>query len=125
MAQNVHKGLLIALAASAVSSNGIDQDNPFWTGLQVGINITAITGAGASLTVVVEGRDEASGVYFTLLSSAALTATGFTLLTVYPGIAVAANVSASQVLPKTWRVRCVIAGTTPAVTATIGASLKV
>lgn len=124
MTQNTNKTLL-TLAAAAVSGSIPALDNPFWCGVQIGINITAITGTTPTLTVIIEGLDEASGVYYPLLSSAALAATGFTLLSLYPGIATAANASASQALPKSWRVRYVIAGTTPAVTATIGAGLNI
>jgi hypothetical protein len=125
MDNNVNIGPLVALSGASTSGNTVTQDNLQWRGLQLGINITAITGTSPSITVVVEGLDEASGQYYTLLSSAALSVAGFTPLTVYPGIAAAANSAASQVLPKSWRVRYTIAGTTPAVTATIGASLIV
>lgn len=121
--QNTTK-TIATLTAAAVGSNTAMLDNAFWRGVQLSINITAITGTAPTLTVFIEGQDETSGVWHTLLASAALTATGFTLLTLYPGVTVAANVSASQFLPKTWRVRYAIAGTTPAVTATIGASLN-
>jgi hypothetical protein len=123
MVNNVNIGPVVSLSGASTSGNTAAQDNPQWRGLQLGINITAIAGTSPTLTVIVEGLDEASGQYYTLLSSAALAATGFTLLSVYPGIAAAANSAASQVLPKSWRVRYTIAGTTPAVTATIGASL--
>lgn len=121
---NTTLGLLTLTAASASGAGG-DQVNPSARGVQIGVNITAISGAGASLTVIVEGLDLASGQHYTLLSSAALTATGFTLLTVYPGAAVVANSSASTPLPRGWRVSYVIAGTTPSVTATVGASLVI
>lgn len=123
LAKNVNKSIF-ALAAAATSGNTATLDNAFWSGLQLGVNITAITGTTPSLTVIIEGQDDVSGVWYPLLTSAALNATGFTLLTLFPSVTVVANVSASQVLPTTWRVRYVIAGTTPAVTATIGASLQ-
>lgn len=124
LAQNANKTIL-ALAAAAAGGNTANLDNAFWTGVQLGINITAITGTTPTLTVIIEGQDDASGIWYSLLSSAALSATGFTLLTLFPAVATVANVSVPQVLPKTWRVRYAIAGTTPAVTATIGASLQV
>ena len=125
MAQNSNKNSLMNLVATSVSANTPDCDNPFWSGLQVGVNISALAGTSPTLTVIIEGKDESSGVYYPLLTSAPLSAVGFTLLTLYPGVTPVANVSVSQVLPKTWRVRHVIAGTAPQVTATIGASLKV
>lgn len=122
MTQNTSKSLLTLTAASTGASD-VAKDNPFWRGVQIGVNITALTGTSPTMTVIIEGLDAASGTYYTLLSSAALAATGFTLLTVYPGVTVAANAAASQALPNTWRIRYVIAGTTPAVTATVGANL--
>lgn len=123
MTQNTNK-TIATLAAAAANGNTAMLDNPFYSGLQLGVNITAITGTAPTLTVIIEGYDDASGTWYALLTSAALTVAGFTLLTLYPAVTAVANVSASQVLPKTWRVRHAIAGTTPAVTATIGASLQ-
>jgi hypothetical protein len=125
MVNNVNIGPVVTLSGASISGNTAAQDNPQWRGLHLGVHVTAITGTSPTITVVVEGLDEASGQYYALLSSAALSAAGFTLLTVYPGVAAAANSAASQVLPKSWRVSYTIAGTTPAVTATIGASLIV
>lgn len=119
---NHDKSALLTLAAQTTSVNGADQTNINGRGVQVGVNITALTGTAPMLTITIQGKDAASGVYYNLLQSAAITATGFTLLTLYPGAAATANVSAPQVLPATWRVIAAIAGTTPAVTATVGAS---
>jgi hypothetical protein len=110
-----------ALAAAGVGASGVDQVNINGAGVQVVVDITAISGAGATLTLIVEGKDPVSGKYFPLLTSAGLTAISTTVLTVYPGIAVTANVTASTIVPRSWRVRYTITGTTPSVTATIGA----
>lgn len=103
--------------------NSGDTVNHNHRGIQVGINITAITGTSPTLTVTIQGKDVASGQYYTLLASAALNATGFTLLTIYPGLTVAANSVANQVMPRTFNIKAVVGGTTPSVTATIGTSL--
>ncbi len=119
---NQDRGTLIALsAAGAGTYTSIDQDNFVAKGANVFANITAITGTSPTLTVIIEGKDSASGQYYTILSSAALGATGFTPLTVYPGVTAVANSAASQIVPKYWRVRAVVSGTGPAVTATISA----
>lgn len=112
---------LTAQGAGTVAS--ADQANVNSRGVQVGINVTALTGTTPTVTVTVQGRDAASGTYYTLLASAAISATGFTLLTVYPGLTAAANSVASQVLPATWRVIATVAGTAPAATLTVGASM--
>lgn len=124
--QNSNTAAMLTLTAQGAGTVlGADQSNTQGRGVQVGVNITALTGTSPTVTVTIEGKDTASGAYYTLLASAAIAATGFTLLTVYPGAPSTANVSSPQVLPKTWRVKAVVAGTTPAATATIGASVIV
>ncbi|NWJ94570.1 MAG: hypothetical protein HXX20_02210 [Chloroflexi bacterium] len=65
----------------------------------------------------------ASGKYFDMLASAALSSTGTTVLTLYPALTPSANAIASDVLPRTFRVKAVVAKSsgTAAVTATVGA----
>lgn len=116
---------LAALVAAAVGANGADQVNYNARGVKVVIDITAITGTGPTLTVTLQGKDPVSGKYYTILASAALAAVATTVLTVYPGIAASTNVAANDVLPRDWRIVTAIGGTTPAVTATVGASLIV
>lgn len=114
----------ILAAAGAISANGNsgDQPNNGGRGIKVVVDITALSGTTPTLTVVIEYKDPASGKYVMLLTSAVLSTIATTELTVYPGAAVTANVSASNNLPKTWRVRWTIGGTaTPIVTASIGA----
>jgi hypothetical protein len=120
---NSNTAALITHTAATTGASSADQTNLGGAGAQIGVNVTAITGTTPSVTVIIEGKDAASGTYYTLLSSAAITTTGFTLLSLHPGLTPAANTIANQVLPATWRVRTVIAGTTPAVTATVGASV--
>lgn len=124
---NVDKtaSLVTISAQGAGTVTSIDQTNVNHRGLQLGINITAITGTSPTMQVTIQGKDVVSGVYYTLLQSVSLTATGFTLLTVFPGITTTANIAASQVLPRTWRVSVTVGGTSPSVTATIGASIIV
>lgn len=113
---------LTALAAQGTGTvNSADQLNINGRGVMVVVNITVIT--AGSLTVTIQGKDIASGVYYTLLASAALTTTGTTLLTVYPsGVSPAVGGSNSLLpLPRTWRISSVVA--TGPVTATVGASV--
>lgn len=116
---------ILTLAAAASSVNSSDQTNFNGKGVLVGVNITAITGTTPTLTVTIQGKDVASAQYYTILASTALNATGFTSLSVYPALTVSPNLVVNTVLPKTWRISAAIGGTTPAVTATIGASVIV
>jgi hypothetical protein len=115
-------GALITLTADGAGTvNSATQENFGDHGVTIGVNITAVGGT-PTLNVNIYGLDGVSNQKYLLLGSVALTAVGFTQLTVYPGIVPAANVAANSVLPSKWFVQTVVAGTTPAVTATIGAS---
>lgn len=121
---NFDAGPLITFAAQgAGTTNSARISEVRGRGVKLVIDITAITGTTPTLTVTIEGYDNASGKAFTVLASAALNAVATTVLTVYPGAAVTANVSANDHMPAVWDVKAVIAGTTPAVTATIGAEI--
>lgn len=123
-ARHNHDETLATLTAASTAGNTSDFDNPHCDGIDVVVDITAISGTSASLTVTLQGKDPASSKYFTVLASAALTAIGTTVLRVFPGATASPNLAANDWLPKTWRVSWTIAGTTPSVTATIGASFK-
>lgn len=124
MQGNYDVGALLTFAAQgAGTSNGPRISSRWGRGIKLVIDITALTGTSPTLTVTLEGYDVASGKAYTVLASAALAAVATTVLTVYPGIAVTANISANDHLPTQWDVKAVIAGTSPAVTATIGAEI--
>lgn len=120
-AMNFEYGSILTGSAAAVSANGLDQQNPTFRGVKVAVDVTAITGTSPTLVVTLQGKDPGSGKYFTLLASASITATGTTVMTVYPGVAASANVSVSDVVPRTWRAISTVGGTGPAVTFTVGA----
>lgn len=123
--RNYSTAALITLAAQGAGTLvSADQDNPGGRGVQLVVDITAQTGTPTT-TVTIEGKDPVSGKYYTLLVSTALAAVATTLMTVYPGTVVVANLAASYMMPRTWRVKAVVGGGTPAVTATIAASVGV
>jgi hypothetical protein len=97
-----------------------DQKNVGRRGIKLVVDVTL--GAG-TVTVTIQGKDPVSGKYYTILTSLALGPGTTTVLTVYPGEVVAANVTANDVLPATWRLSVAIA--TAAMTATIGGSVIV
>lgn len=115
-------GALVTHTAASAGVNGADQLNFKARGVKIVVDITALAGTSPTLTVTLQGKDIASGKYYTILASAALAAVGTTVLTVYPSAATAANVSANDYLPANWRVITTIGGGTPAVTATVSAS---
>jgi hypothetical protein len=111
------------LNAASASGAGPDQAKHQARGMVLAVNVSAMSGSGASLTVTLQGKDVVSGQYYTVLTSAAITTTGLTVLRIYPGISASANAAANDVLPPVWRVSYAITGTSPAVTATVGASM--
>lgn len=119
-----HNLTALTLTAAAAGSSSADMENQFGSAAHVVIDITAISGVGASLTVTVEGKDPTSGKYYTIIASAALMAVATTVLRIFPAVVVAAGVSANDFLPRTFRVSAAVAGTTPAVTAKIGVNLN-
>lgn len=96
--------------ASAVrSATFVGDDNrkvPGNHGVKAVLDVTAVPGVD-TVQLVIEGKDATSGKYYTILQAAARVATGTDVLTVYPGNAVTANVSASDVLPDVYRARVV------------------
>lgn len=100
---NVDTGALITGTAATSTQTGADQTNYNGKGLVVTYDCTAVTGSG-SFTVSIQGKDTASGKYYTILAGTARSTTGTDILTVYPGLTAAANVTANNVLPRTWRV---------------------
>lgn len=113
--------LVFGVGATA-SQNSPDQNNADARGVKVFVNVTN-AGTG-SITATIQAKDPASSTYTTLLASAAIVANGITVLTVYPGAAVTANVSASDVLPRQWRIAVTANNANPA-SYTVGASLIV
>lgn len=65
------------------------------------INVSVLA-AGASLVPTILGKDTLNAVYYTLLTGLAITATGITVLKIYPGIVGVANAAAADVLPSTF-----------------------
>ena len=62
------------------------------------INVTA-TAATPSVVFTIAGEDPISGATYTILASAAITATGLTVLRVHPALTATANTIAKDMLP--------------------------
>lgn len=85
------------------------------------LDVTAI-GAAPSIVVNIEAFDPASGKWYAILTSAAVTTVSTNVLRVYPGLTAAANVVASDVLPPNWRAR-VTHGNADSITYSLGVRL--
>lgn len=94
---------LLASAARTATIQSGNIDNYNWRGVHVIIDVTAVSGTG-SVTPVIQAIDFTSGKFYDLLVGPAITATGLTVIKLYPGIVASANASASDILPRRWRV---------------------
>lgn len=111
---------LIASGAFTTTQTTPDQTNYGGRGIVVFLNVTA-AGTG-SITLEIDGKDPVSGTYYAILTGVAVIANGFTIYRVYPGLTAAANAIASDVLPRTWRVKVTANNANP-VTYSVGASV--
>jgi hypothetical protein len=112
-----------------LQSTNVDAMTSTATGLTGGAGTAAIAtpqgGAGTStpsFTVAIQVKDQLSGAYTTLLTSAAITALGTTRQRIYPGITAANNVALNDILGYIFRVLVTHADDDP-VTYSIGAVL--
>ena len=112
---------LALTAAAAGTYNGTPQLNPNGHTVVLGIN-TTVDSAG-SYVVNLQAQDVASGVWYTIGSTAAIVSAVFQTLTVGSGLAAVANVSVIFPLPRTWRVQAVV--TTGPISATVGACVLI
>lgn len=78
-----------------------------------------------STTFKIQNKDAASGQYYDLVTSAAVTtSTSASAIAAGAGVATASNVSIGLPIAKTWRTSVTVGGTTPVVTGTIGCSVQ-
>lgn len=95
---------LIASAALSATTVSNIQTNVNARGIVVFIAPGSFGSGASTITVKVQGYDPVSATFYDILTSASLSANTFATLTVYPGIGVTSNVSASTVLPRSWRI---------------------
>ena len=95
--------LLLPSVARIATTNSPDIANLGANGVHVVIDVTAVT-ATPSVVPTVQGKDPVSGKYYTLLVGAAITATGTTVLKVFPSATAVANLAANDIVPELFRV---------------------
>lgn len=101
MACNDQQVILPSAIRTSLTTS-VDQTNHDWRGVHVSVAVTLAPGVD-TITPKIQGRD-AQGNYYDILVGPAISASGTTVLKVYPGITAAANASASDFLPAFWRV---------------------
>ena len=90
-------------AARTADTNSASLENPGFPGVRVRVNVTAITDT-PSVVATIQEYESVGGNWINILSSAAITATGRTVLIVHPGCVAVANRVVNEPLPTTWRV---------------------
>lgn len=113
--------VLLGSAARTAALNTGDQNGEGCEFLHLIIDATAAS-ATPGVTFTIQGKDPASGKYYTILASAAITGTGTTVLRVGPGLTAAANLVANDMIPSVWRVAITVADA-DSLTYSLGASL--
>lgn len=98
------EGTAFTSAVRTASGNSADLINASNKGVHVVIDMTAVPTV-ETVTFTIEGKDPLSGKYYDILVSSAIVAVSTVVLKVYPGITVAANLSVSDVLPNTYRIK--------------------
>lgn len=119
--RNNNDGTAFASAARTATPTPFDGTNYNGRGLHLVIDCTAIT-SSPSVVFTIQGKDALSGKFYTILASAAIVGTGTTVLRVYPGLTVAANLVASDITPRSWRV-IATHGNADSITYSVGYSL--
>lgn len=101
MAVNLHTKVF-NLAGITSTQTSQDFTNEWGCGAEIYVNMTAV-GTG-SVTLTIQGKDETSGTYYTVLQGAPITTNGFTRYQIFPGSAITANSSANDLFPFKWRI---------------------
>lgn len=89
--------------ARIATPEAVQADDGFVKGIQVIIDVTAIA-ATPSVVPTIDGFDPLSGNWYNLLTGAAITATGTTVLRIHPELPDAANLVAQDFLPERYRI---------------------
>jgi hypothetical protein len=108
-----------ATALTSATFTTSDMTNAEWQGAHIVINATALS--GGTLTPKIQGKDPASGAYYTVLTGAAISGAGTSVLRVYPSLTPTTN-TVADLLPRTWRLQ-ITSSSSPVGTATIGGFL--
>lgn len=105
--RNNHEVTVLASAARTTSTNSSDITNYNAAKVKIVIDVTAVAGT-PSLVFTIKGKSTLATKYFTILASAAITGTGTTVLTVFPGANSVANLSINDFVPRVWRLEVAV-----------------
>jgi hypothetical protein len=95
-------GTAMASAARTATNNSGDLTNASGRSLHVVLDVT--TAGTGSITMTIQGKDETSGKYYTILAGAAVTTITTNVYRVGRGFTAAANAIANDIVPRTFRI---------------------
>lgn len=96
-------GVALPSAARTTTTSSADFVNLDSRGIVVVLDVTAIT-ATPLLTLTIQGKDVASGKYYTLLTGAVVGTVSTNTYVLFPGVTETANVDVAGPLPHTFRI---------------------
>lgn len=105
-------------AARTATPTAVEITDDYVKGIQVIIDVTSVT-LTPSVVPTIDGFDPLSEKWYNLLTGAAITGTGTTVLRVHPDIPAAANLIAQDFLPEKYRI-VMTHGDTDSITYTVG-----
>lgn len=94
---------LLASASRTTTQTSANLYNPYAKGIQVVLDMTVVT-AGPSVTLTINGKDQASGKYYNLLTGAAVTTVTTNVYRIYPGLTAVANATVSDNVPLVFQI---------------------
>jgi hypothetical protein len=101
------------------TGNSAEFERPFnMKGAHIFVDVTAVSGTAPTMTVQLQAKDPNSNNWIDVNGAvtASITNNGLRLLSVNPGEALVANQVVPRVMPRFWRLRWVLGGTTPSFT---------
>jgi hypothetical protein len=100
----MENGSRVLLSSEArTATNSVDFENRYGSGIHVILDVTAVA-ATPSVVVTINALDNASGKYYTLLTSAAVTGTGTYVYKVFPAATAVANQVVNDIAPRNIRI---------------------
>jgi hypothetical protein len=114
---NIGGTLIASVATTGATVTSPTITNPNYRGVHVVINVSSYT--SGTYTPHIQAQDPASLTWYDLLVGTGISATGLTVLKLYPAAAALPNGAAADMLPKTWRVQ-MIGTSTPSMTFSVG-----
>ena len=96
-------GTALSSAARTATISSSDITNLSGRGIHVVLDVT-VDPAAASVVLTIEGKDPASGKYYTILTSAAVNSVSTNIYRVHPNLTPVTNLIVNDIIPKTFRI---------------------